>query len=555
MHTEESQMIGSLQPSAPQAAGVPWHSIDWKRCRRIVASLQARIVKAQKAGKHHKVKALQWLLTHSFSGKALSVRRVTENRGKKTPGVDGVLWDSPEKKQRAMTQLSRRGYHASPSKRVYIPKPNGKRRPLGIPTMRDRAMQALHLLSLDPIAETVADTHSYGFRVARSCADAIAQCHIVLAGKHRPEYVFEADIRGCFDHISHDWLLTHIPMDRAVLHAWLNAGILEQQQFSPTEEGTPQGGIISPVLMNLTLDGLQEMLTQLGVKRDRHGRVVANPHKLNLVRYADDFIITGASREVLEQHVKPRVVAFLAARGLTLSEEKTTITHVADGFDFLGQHLQKYRGKVLITPAKKNIKAFLTTVREVIKTSSSVKAATLIQQLNSKIRGWANYHRHISAKRTFSRVDAAIQCALWRWAKRRHRAKSATWIRKRYWKSVGGRQSVFAEKLDDRLIPLRKASDTPIRRHRKIEHRRNPYAQEDREYFAQRRRSQMQRTLTPGRWSIWRQQDGLCPVCHEPITEDREWELHHQDGNHTNNRLTNLVFVHGNCHRLVTVEV
>jgi len=307
--------------------------------------------------------------------------------------------------------------------------------------------------------------------------------------------------------------------------------------------------------MNLTLDGLQEMLSQLGVKRDRHGRVVANPHKLNLIRYADDFIITGASREVLEQQVKPRVVAFLAARGLTLSEEKTTMTHVADGFDFLGQHIQKYRGKVLISLAKKNLNAFLTDVREVITTSSSVKAATLIQQLNLKIRGWANYHRHISAKKTFSRVDAAIQCALWRWAKRRHRAKSATWIRKRYWTSVGGRQSVFADRLDDRVIPLRKASDTPIRRHRKIEHRRNPYAQEDRDYFAQRHRSQMQRTLTPGRWSIWRQQDGLCPVCHEPITDDREWELHHQDGNHTNNRLTNLVFVHGNCHRLVTVEV
>jgi RNA-directed DNA polymerase len=512
-------------------------------------------VKARKAGKHHKVKALQWLLTHSFSGKALAIRRVTENRGKKTPGVDGIIWDTPEKKQQALTTLRRQGYHASPSKRIYIPKANGKRRPLGIPTMRDRAMEALHLLSLDPVAETMAALHSYGFRRYRSCADAITQCHIVLAGKHRPEYIFEADIRGCFDHISHEWLLAHVPMDKKLLRIWLKAGILDRGQFSPTDEGTPQGGIISPVLMNLTLDGLEEVLTACGVKRDRTGKIAANPWKLNLIRYADDFIITGVSRKVLETQVKPRVVTFLAERGLTLSEEKTTISHIEDGFTFLGQHIRKYRGKVIMTPAKKNVKALLTKVRQTLKQSATVNAATLIQSLNPSIRGWANYHRHISAKQTFSRVDAAIQCALWRWAKRRHKAKSARWIRKKYWKPVGTRQSVFADTVDGRLMSLRQASDTKIRRHAKIESGRNPYDPIDRAYFAQRNCKQMKRTLTPGRWSIWRQQGGICPVCLEPITEEREWELHHQDGHHENNRLTNLVFLHNNCHRQMTAEV
>jgi RNA-directed DNA polymerase len=512
-------------------------------------------VKAWKAGKHHKAKALQWLLTHSFSGKALSIRRVTENRGKKTAGVDGVIWDSPKKKEQAFNTLRRHGYHANPSKRTYIPKSNGKRRPLGIPTMRDRAMEALHLLSLDPIAETIADIHSYGFRACRSCADAIDQCHIVLSGKHRAEYVFEADIRGCFDHISHDWLLSHIPMDKKLLRIWLKAGTLEGQQLCPTEEGTPQGGIISPVLMNLTLDGLESVLTQLGVKRNQDGKIVANPYKLNLIRYADDFIITGISREVLEQKVKPLVVAFLAERGLKLSEEKTSITHIEEGFDFLGQHIRKYRGKVIIKPAKKNVKAMLTKVRQTIKNSAGVKAAVLTRQLNPIIRGWANYHRHISAKQTFSRVDGAIQWSLWRWAKRRHKSKSKRWIRKKYWKAIGERQFVFADNVDGKLLSLRKASHVKIRRHLKIESKRNPYDPADRAYFAQRKRKQMKGTLTPGRWSIWRQQGGICPVCHEPITDEREWELHHKDGNHENNRLTNLVFFHNNCHRYVTAEI
>src|SRR5258707_1467458 len=237
-----------------------WHDIDWASVSHNVRRLQARIVKATKEGRWGKVKALQRLLTHSFSGKALAVRRVTENQGKNTPGVDKVTWNTPQKKLNAIYSLRQRDYRPQPLRRIYIPKKNGKKRPLGIPCMRCRAMQALYLLALDPVAETTADPNSYGFRPGRSTADAIEQCFIALGKQFSPQWILEGDIKGCFDAISHEWLLTHIPMEKAMLRKWLKAGYMEQRILYPTEPGTPQGGIISPVLANITLDGLEHAI-------------------------------------------------------------------------------------------------------------------------------------------------------------------------------------------------------------------------------------------------------------------------------------------------------
>jgi RNA-directed DNA polymerase len=208
-----------------------WHDIEWRDVQENVRRLQARIVKAEKEGKHNKVKALQYLLTHSFSGKALAVRRVTENQGKNTPGVDEVTWSTPQSKMMAVRSMKRRGYHPLPLKRVYIPKSNGKMRPLGIPTMKDRAMQALYLLALDPIAECRADHHSYGFRRERACADAIDDCFIMLARSDRAQWILEGDIKACFDKISHEWLLANVPMDKTILHKWLKSGYMEKHVF------------------------------------------------------------------------------------------------------------------------------------------------------------------------------------------------------------------------------------------------------------------------------------------------------------------------------------
>jgi RNA-directed DNA polymerase len=467
-----------------------WWSINWSAAEREVNRLQARIVKATQAGKWRKVQALQHLLTRSFSGKALAVRRVTENQGKRTPGVDGILWLTPGSRWRAIHTLRRRGYKPMPLRRVYIPKSNGKKRPLGIPTMKDRAMQALYLLALDPIAETLADRNSYGFRKARSCADAIEQCFINLARRVSAHWILEGDIKACFDRIDHNWLLAHIPMDKAILRKWLKAGYIEKTSLYPTDEGTPQGGTISPALANMTLDGLEAALHQ----HVRHLRSA----KVNLVRYADDFVITGNSKELLETQIKPLVTEFLQERGLILSEEKTVLTHITDGFDFLGQTVRKFKDKLLIRPSKKNILTFLTNIRQVVKDLCAESAYTLIRTLNPKIRGWANYHRHVCSKETFAYVDTHIQRAIWQWATRRHPNKPRSWVYAKYYTSVGLRNWVFHGVCEidgeQHSLQLRRARATRMQRHIKIKGDCNPYDPAWADYLSRRAESRLRRS-------------------------------------------------------------
>jgi len=252
-------MKSDQKDCAPETIVKNWKSINWKSIKQSVRSLQLRIAKATREGKHNKVKALQWMLTHSFTAKLLAVKRVTENSGKRTPGVDGVLWKTPTQKFLAALSLLRKNYKAKPLRRLFILKKNGKKRPLGIPTMTDRAYQALYLLALEPVSETLADKGSYGFRQKRSCHDAIERCYIHLSRKDSATWVLEGDIKGCFDHINHQWLEQNIPMDKKILQQWLNAGFIENSRLFPTTEGTPQGGIISPTLANMTLDGLEPL--------------------------------------------------------------------------------------------------------------------------------------------------------------------------------------------------------------------------------------------------------------------------------------------------------
>ncbi len=547
-------------PSASSHKAGEWHTIRWHDVERNVRRLQARIVQATQQGRWGKVKALQHLLTHSFSGKALAVKRVTENQGKRTPGVDGETWNTPQKKGEAISTLKQRGYHPRPLRRIYIPKKNGKMRPLGIPCMSDRSMQALYLLALDPIAETLADPNSYGFRSWRSPADAIDQCFNVLSKENSAQWVLEGDIKACFDKISHEWLLSNMPMEKNILRKWLKAGYIEKHVLHPTEEGAPQGGICSPVLANLTLDGPERRLSEIYPKTNIKRRGA----KVNFIRFADDFIITGTSKDLLEQEVKPLVEHFMEERGLTLSPEKTIITHIDEGFDFLGQNIRKHQDgkqrKLRITPSKKNVHTFLEKVRATIKANQGASAGTLIVQLNPMIRGWANYHRHVVSANVFKKVDYAIYQSLWQWAKRRHPKKRKRWIKQKYFHSIRNNNWVFCGEIKGKegktqQVQLFYTASLPIERHTKIKGDANPYDPQWEIYFEERLGAKMAHNLQGRRklLYLWTQQRGICPVCQQKITKTTGWHNHHiiwrslGGSDHIDNR----VLLHPNCHRQV----
>jgi RNA-directed DNA polymerase len=490
--------------------------------------------------------------------KVLAVRRVTENEGKKTPGVDQEIWDTPEMKTQAVHAFQRRGYQPQPLRRVYIPKSDKKTmRPLGIPTMKDRSHQALHLLALDPVLETTADHNSYGFRQQRSCADAIEQCFNTLS-KPNPQWILEGDIKSCFDRISHDWLLAHVPMDRVILQKWLKAGYMEKHVLHETTEGTPQGGIISPALSNCALDGLEQLLREKFPTSKRLPSLGGKFPCVNLIRYADDFVITGRTKELLEGEIKPLVEQFLHERGLELSPAKTVITHVEKGFDFLGQNVRKYpNGKLLIKPSKKNSKTFLDGIRGNIKAALGMSAADLIDWLNPKIRGWSNYHRHVVSKRIFTRVDRSIFIGLWQWARRRHPTKSSSWLRQKYFEQHGGNNwTFFGESCDDegkpRKVRLLLASSTPIQRHVKIKSTANPYDLAHETYFEKREGDHMAGTFRGTRTLrfLWKLQRGSCPVCNTKITRITGWRIHYcvsrVMGGPTS--VANRVLLHPECH-------
>jgi RNA-directed DNA polymerase len=455
-----------------------WHSIIWRQVIQRVRRLQRRIAKAVKEGRWGKAKALMYLVSKSFYAKLLAVFRVTSNKGGNTPGVDNIVWKNDLDKLHAARSLKARGYTPLPLRRVYILKKNGKKRPLSIPSMYDRAMQALYAIALDPVAETTADPNSYGFREKRSCADAIAQCFLSLCRKTSSQWVFEADIKSCFDQIDHDWILENIPLDRTILRKWLKAGFIEDNQMFPTPQGTPQGGVISPTIMNMVLDGMEMLL------KKRFPRWKGQ--KVNFIRYADDFVITASSYEALKYEVIPLVKDFLTVRGLSLSKDKSKITHINDGFDFLSQNIRKYKGKLLIRPSRESVQSFKDKLKAILKRNRGIPAHVLIRLLNPVIRGWTNYHKGICSKLTFYKLGAFIFWQLKRWAKHQHGNKNRRWIHRRYFLNTHFTDSRTSDKGID-VYRLYRIGHVPIRYHVKIRSLANPYLPEYDKYFFQRR--------------------------------------------------------------------
>jgi RNA-directed DNA polymerase len=544
--------------SAPSHAPEDWMSINWHRIQKNVRVMQSRLAKAAQDGDWRRVKSLQRWLTHSFSAKALAVRRVTENQGKRTAGVDRELWDSPQQKFAAIAQLKKQRYRPLPLRRVYIPKPNGKLRPLGIPTMRDRAMQALHLLALDPVLETVSDLNSYGFRKNRSTADAMSQLFLQTCRKVSAQWVLDADIEGFFDNINHDWMINNIHMDKAILRKWLTAGVIDRAQLTATTAGTPQGGIISPALANWTLNGLEtQLIAHLEAK---WGVAKTKKLKVGVVRYADDFVVTGASKELLETEIKPWIIAFLAVRGLRLSAAKTKIVHIDEGFDFLGWNFRKYSGKLLIKPSKKNVQAFYEKLRKVISDNLGAKQENLIRLLNPMLRGWAQYHSPVVAKRAFSRMETLLFWRLMRWAKRRHPKKNADWVSQKYWRSIGERNWVFAADIctkdgDKGVMELYSLASTTIERHKKIKGAYHPYDPQWEMYGETLRQERMLKNMRyRTEWiKLYVDQRGLCAVCGHEMDMDTGWHDHHIEYRVAggSDALGNRVLLHPNCHSQV----
>lgn len=478
----ETQMTASNLSMTGASSTPLWNTLPWGTMEKGVKRLQVRIAKAALEGKKGKVKALQRLLTCSFYAKCLAVNRVVHNKGGRSPGVDGILWRSPRQRMEAVKTLKRRGYSPLPLKRIHIPKKNPKAgtRPLSIPCMKDRAMQTLWHLALDPIAEGMADPNSYGFRPKRSVADAIEQCFIVLSKRSSAKWVLEGDIKVCFDRLSHDWLEENIPMDKVILRKFLKAGFMEKGVVYPITAGAAQGGSISPTITLIALSGL-EMLLKERFKRK----------KVNVVIYADDFIITGATKELLEDEIIPTVAAFMKERGLELHPEKSKITHVEEGFDFLGHTIRWYSRGLLTKPSKASVKHFLREMRSTIRSFRAAKTEVLMRKLNPKIMGWANFFRYSSASRTFSYIDREIYEALARWMQRRHPNKRKTWRNKKYFRQVGSRHWQFSVKIKKKdntsaYLDLKAAKAVAIKRYVKIRGQATPYDPQFRAYFEKR---------------------------------------------------------------------
>jgi RNA-directed DNA polymerase len=548
-----------MQPTANEPEGqTDWTTVTWRVVNRNVRNLRRRIFRATQQGDWKKVHSLQNLMLRSYSNRLHAVRRVTQvNRGKRTPGVDQVLVKTPRARGKLVDELGQ--YHpwrATPTKRVYIPKANGKRRPLGIPTIRDRALQAMVKNALEPSWEARFEGISYGFRPGRSCQDAIMRLYTQLTPNKRMTWVVDADIKGAFDHIDHQFLLDVVePVPgRELIKQWLKAGCLDHGIFHPTIEGTPQGGVISPLLLNIALHGMEEAF---GVRRTSQGWLRADC-PCAVVRYADDFVVPCTSKEEA-QRALDRLRPWLAVRGLTLSEEKTRIVHITEGFDFLGFTIRRYpapgRGKsgaiTLIKPSRDAARRLQDRLRAEWRALHGRPVAAVVRQLNPIIRGWAAYYRSQASMRTFCAIDHWMLTRQVRHVARLHPRRPRREIQDRYWGRLNKNRRdtwVFGDaRTDAYMLKFRWFT---IQRHVQVKGAHSPDDPAAQEYW-ENRRKQKARTLTPGRQTLARRQGYVCTECGDSLFNGEELEVHHRiwRSRGGDDSYENLTLRHLYCHQ------
>ncbi len=479
--------------------GKLWNEIDWDHHKNHVRRIQERIFRATRKQNWKQIKNLQKLLVRSHSVRLVAVKRVTqENKGKYTAGIDGKIYTTSSSRMKLVEEvkaLNPHNHRCQPVKRVYIPKPNGDKRPLGIPTIKDRIMQLIVKMAMEPEWEAKFEPNSYGFRPGRRCQDAIKQIWETIRFRDKRKssaWVLDADISGCFDNINHEALLKRIPMFVLTIRRWLKAGVIEFGSFYQTKLGTPQGGIISPLLANIALNGMER---EFGIETKNGFYYAPSSRKgmnkgISLIRYADDFIVCAPTRERITDYILPKLEAFLLKRGLTLNEAKTHIVHRDDGFDFLGFNIRQFsnisRTICLAKPSKKSVKRLLRNIKEILIRNKQAKAEDVIKRLNPIIRGWGNYYCSSNAKETFSYIDHNIWKMLWRWALRRHRNKGKKWVRYKYFPTVDGRSWVFSGNNGNRLIFM--ASIRIDSRYVKVKGYNSPYDPELHRYWQNRTR-------------------------------------------------------------------
>ena len=535
-----------------------WNDIDWRKAEANLADLQYKILKAHRREDCHKVSTLQHALIKSFAARCLAVRKVTSNRKGYYSGIDGKTCNTDVEKfeaVRAVYDLS--DYKADPVLRVYIPRPDGKKRPIGIPTIKDRIVQTLYLFALDPIAEEQADTRSYGFRKFHGVHDCVTYLKLVCGSYTATRrHVLDADIEQFFPSVSHQWLLDNIPLDKKILREFLKAGFCEDFTFHPVNEGFPQGSPISPVLANMSLNGLREWLGD----------------EFLFVRYVDNFIVLGKTKQALEEKALPKIRKFLEPRGLRLNLEKTQIREISQGFDYLSFNFREYsnptrrkgtkKGIFLVKPSSKNVKRFKRELSEIIRNHRKLPINVLIQILNRKLRGWSEHYRTVTAQKTFSSINYHVWKACYTMLRKRHRKRNAQWIFERYFTKVDGNKWILCNKIkkgsEEKIeIKLFQIAYVDIKRH-SLCLSINPYDPINYDYFQSRIAKKSGHSILLGRVrsQLLKKQKGICPVCNGKLLGWEDLEVHHviprkRGGS---DKLKNLRLLHKTCHKQITVS-